>query len=110
MLPGHGAAVNPEVSFLRRVESRLLKRQWRQVGQWVAGSGPTEARARHVCRNFTLAQVARLVAGSLQALGPAAPMAQTWNQYWVPLVRPGTVQLEAFPTQHCSPIPENRAL
>ena len=26
------------------------------------------------------AQVARLVAGSLQALGPAAPMARTWNQ------------------------------
>jgi len=25
-------------------------------------------------------------------------MAQTWNQYWVPLVRPVTVQLEAFPT------------
>jgi hypothetical protein len=44
------------------------------------------------------AQVARLVAGSLQALGPAAPMAQTWNQYWVPLVRPVTVQLEALPT------------
>jgi hypothetical protein len=38
------------------------------------------------------AQVACLVAGSLQALGPAAPMAQTWNQYWVPLVRPVTVQ------------------
>jgi hypothetical protein len=33
------------------------------------------------------AQVARLVAGSLQALGPAAPMAFTWNQYCVPLVR-----------------------
>jgi hypothetical protein len=48
--------------------------------------------------NFTLAQVARLVAGSLQALGPVAPMAQTWNQYWVPLVRPVTVQLEALPT------------
>ena len=43
------------------------------------------------------AQVACLVAGSLQALGPAAPMAQTWNQYWVPLVRPVTVQLEALP-------------
>jgi hypothetical protein len=39
-----------------------------------------------------------LVAGSLQALGPAARMAQTWNQYWVPLVRPVTVQLEALPT------------
>jgi hypothetical protein len=39
-----------------------------------------------------------LVAGSLQALGPAVPMAQTWNQYCVPLVRPVTVQLEALPT------------
>jgi hypothetical protein len=44
------------------------------------------------------AQVARLVAGSLQALEPAAPMALTWNQYCVPLVRPVTVQLEALPT------------
>jgi len=33
-----------------------------------------------------------LVVGSLQALGPAAPMALTWNQYWVPLVMPVTVQ------------------
>jgi len=39
-----------------------------------------------------------LVAGSLQALGPAAPMELTWNQYCVPLVRPETVQLEALPT------------
>jgi hypothetical protein len=39
-----------------------------------------------------------LVAGSLQALGPTAAMAQTWNQHWVPLVRPVTVQIEALPT------------
>ncbi len=38
------------------------------------------------------AQVACLVAGSLQALGPAAPMAQTWNQYCVSLVSPVTMQ------------------
>ena len=44
------------------------------------------------------AQVARLVAGSLQGLGPAAPMARTWNQYCVPLVRPVTVHFEALPT------------
>jgi hypothetical protein len=44
------------------------------------------------------AQVARLVAGSLQALGPAAPMAFTWNQYCVPLVRPVTVHFDALPT------------
>jgi hypothetical protein len=44
------------------------------------------------------AQVVRLVAGSLQALEPAAPMALTWNQYCVPLVRPVTVQLEALRT------------
>jgi len=44
------------------------------------------------------AQVARLVAGSLQALGPAALMALTWSQYWVPLGRPVTVRLEALPT------------
>jgi hypothetical protein len=43
-------------------------------------------------------QVARLVAGSLQALGPAAPMARTWNQYCVPLVSPVTAQLDALPT------------
>jgi hypothetical protein len=24
-------------------------------------------------------------------------MAQTWNRYWVPLVKPVTVQLEALP-------------
>jgi hypothetical protein len=44
------------------------------------------------------AQVARLVAGSLQALGPAAPMAFTRNQYSVPLVRPVTVHFDALPT------------
>ena len=83
----------------------------RGVGESVAGAGPTKARPQRVhrkprtgengappARNYTLAQVARLVAGSLQALGQAAPMAQTWNQSWVPLVRPVTVQLEALPT------------
>ena len=44
------------------------------------------------------AQVARLVAGSLQALGPAAPMAFTRNQYCVPLVRPVTVHFDDLPT------------
>ena len=43
------------------------------------------------------AQVARLVAGSLQALGPAAPTALTSNQYWVSLVRTVTVQFKALP-------------
>jgi len=36
-----------------------------------------------------------LAAGSLQALGRAASVALAWNQDWVPLVRPVTVQLEA---------------
>jgi hypothetical protein len=31
-------------------------------------------------------------------LGPVTPMAQTWNQYCMSLVRPATVQLEALPT------------
>jgi hypothetical protein len=61
-----------------------------------AVAGPTKARpAQFIARP---AQVVRLVAGSLQGLRPAAPMALTWNQYWVPLVRPVTVQLEALPT------------
>ena len=47
---------------------------------------------------WSRAQVARLAAGSLQALGPVAAMARTWNQYCVPLASPVTVQIEALPT------------
>ena len=43
------------------------------------------------------AQVARLVAGSRQALGPAAPMARTRNQHCVPLTRSVPVHFDALP-------------
>jgi hypothetical protein len=83
-------------SLLRRVESRLLKWQRRQVGESAAEAGPTQARpARFTAR---LAKVARLVAGSLQALGPAAPMARTRNQYCVPLTSPVAMQLDTLPS------------
>ncbi|MGD0261676.1 MAG: hypothetical protein ABSD29_17940 [Verrucomicrobiota bacterium] len=36
--------------------------------------------------------------GVAPGAGAGGVMAQTWNQYWVPLVRPVTVQLEALPT------------
>ena len=48
--------------------------------------------------SLSTAQVARLVARLLQALGPAEPMAFTRNQYSVPLVRPVTVHFDALPT------------
>jgi len=72
----------------------------------VSGSGggeahfPVEGRAGPKPGPVILsgAQVARLVAGSLQALGPAAPTAFTWNQYCVPLVSPVTVHFDALPT------------
>ncbi len=36
--------------------------------------------------------------GVAPSAGAGGVMAQTWNQYCVPLVRPVTVQLEAWPT------------
>ena len=111
--PSHTFDVPDYASFTFSVNWRML---FHPAGSGVqrsdgAGAGPTKAQPQPVHRNrrtgekgltparkLGAAQVARLVAGSLQALGPAAPMAQTWNQYWVPLVRPVTVQLEALPT------------
>ena len=42
--------------------------------------------------------VARLLMGPAQSPVPAAPLACTRNQYSVPLVRPGMVQLDFLPT------------
>jgi len=64
----------------------------------VGGAGGDRANRKPSPVISSTAQVARLVAGSLQALGPAAPMARTWNQYCVPLVRPVTVHFDALPT------------
>jgi hypothetical protein len=36
--------------------------------------------------------------GAAPGAGAGGVMALTWNQYWVPLVRPVAVQLEALPT------------
>jgi hypothetical protein len=38
------------------------------------------------------------MAGSLQALGPAAPMVRTRNQYCVPLTKPVSEHFDALPT------------
>ena len=89
-------------SFAAGVESRMFQWQSRQVGEAAVGAGPTKARPHHVFRNawtgdngliparFTprFAQVSRLVAMSLQTLGPAALMGRTRNQCCVPLTCP----------------------
>jgi len=65
-----------------------------EAGESVAGAGPTKDRPR----DFVPRSGVPFGGGVAPGAGAGGVMAQTWNQYWVPLVRPVTVQIEALPT------------
>jgi hypothetical protein len=89
--------------FCRGQEERYwdgkdFRSRWQPRPEWRYGRG--RANPSPAPTLFTVtpqpAQVARLVAGSLQALGPAPPMARTRNQYCVPLTSAERISLAAL--------------